>query len=46
MYDRIGREMDNAIAKHGPVTAPNHHIEDFYDDIEAKKADIVRTANA
>jgi hypothetical protein len=38
--------MDAAYVKHGPVTPPSHFIEDFYEDIEKKKADIVRTANA
>ena len=37
MMEKVGREMDAAVAKHGLVTPPNHHIEDFFEDIERKK---------
>ena len=44
--DKVESEMDIAFAKHGPVTPPSHHIEDFFNDIEQKKADVVRASNA
>ena len=46
MMQKVESEMEAAFAKHGPVTPPSHYIEDFYNDIDKKKADIVRTANA
>jgi len=44
MFEKVGAEMDAAFAKHGPVSPPSHHIEDFYNDIDQKKTDIVRAA--
>jgi hypothetical protein len=37
MMDKVALEMEAAVAKHGPVTPPSHHVEDFYNDIESKK---------
>ena len=42
MMEKVEAEMEAAIAKHGPVTPPDNFIEDFYTNIENKKADIVR----
>lgn len=41
---KVDAEMTAAIAKHGKVTPPSNHVEDFYDNIEAKKKDIVSRA--
>ena len=38
---RIDEEMEAAIAKIGPVTQPNSHIDDFYNEIDNKKNKIV-----
>lgn len=46
MMAKVNSELDAAVEKHGLVTPPSHHIEDFYENIERKKQEIVRTANA
>lgn len=30
MIEKVESELEAAYAKHGPVTTPNHHIEDFF----------------
>lgn len=39
--DKVDREMSEAIAKHGKVTIPSHHMDEFYDRIEKEKANII-----
>lgn len=41
--DKIDREMDAAVEKHGRVTLPrNSHIDDFYETIDRNKENIAR----
>jgi len=44
MMAKVELEMEAAIVKHGPVTPPANFIEDFYGDVERKKANIVSSA--
>lgn len=43
--EKVNKEMVAAVEKHGPVTIPGIHIEDFYDEINKKKEMIVQRAN-
>ena len=43
-YERIDREMTAAVAKHGPMTLPTDHVDEFYEAIDNKKSDIVSRA--
>merc|ERR1711971_1367499 len=43
-YERIDREMTQAVEKHGPMTVPTSHVEEFYDAIDKKKGEIVSKA--
>jgi hypothetical protein len=42
--NKVDREMEEAVKKHGTVTLPNSHIDEFYERIEREKAKIVRSA--
>jgi len=42
--NKVDREMAAAVAKHGPVTLPHSHIEEFYEKIEKKKTNIIANA--
>jgi len=41
---KVDAELKEAVKKHGKVSIPTTHIEDFYEKIYQKKADIVSTA--
>lgn len=43
-YDRIDREMNAAVEKHGPMTLATDHVDEFYEAIDKKKSDIVSRA--
>ena len=36
-FDKIDRELAQAVEKHGPMTLPTSHVEDFYEKIEKEK---------
>ena len=42
--NKVDREMEEAVKKHGTVTLPNSHTDEFYERIEREKAKIVRSA--
>ena len=44
--DKVDKEMAAAVAKHGPVTVPANHVEDYYQRIEDEKQNIIRKAGA
>jgi len=43
---KVDREMEAAVAKHGPVTVPSNHVEDYYQRIQTEKENIIRKAGA
>jgi len=42
--EKVDREMVEAVKKHGPISLPHSHIDEFYDRIDNKKKDIVANA--
>ncbi len=43
-YEKIDRELAQAVQKHGPMNLPTSHVEDFYDKLENEKSKVVQNA--
>ena len=42
--DKVDRELEDAIKKHGHVILPKTHIQEFYEKIDKQKNRIVSSA--
>lgn len=43
-YEKIDRELAQAVQKHGPMNLPTSHVDDFYDKLENEKSKVVQNA--